>query len=80
MASLKQISSALISVYSKEGLDRIVKKLNELGVTLYSTGGTYSFIEGLGIQVSADPFAPVGGCIAAEGAVFNRDAAGKRHG
>ncbi len=53
MATLKQISSALISVYSKEGLDRIVKKLNELGVTLYSTGGTYSFIEGLGIQVSA---------------------------
>jgi len=53
MASLKQISSALISVYSKEGLDRIVKKLNDLGVTLYSTGGTYNFIEGLGIQVSA---------------------------
>ena len=53
MATLKQISSALISVYSKEGLDRIVKKLNELGVTLYSTGGTYNFIEGLGIQVSA---------------------------
>ncbi len=53
MSALKQISSALISVYSKEGLDRIVKKLYELGVTLYSTGGTYSFIEGLGIQVSA---------------------------
>ncbi len=53
MTSLKQISSALVSVYSKEGLDRIVKKLNELGVSLYSTGGTYSFIENLGIPVSA---------------------------
>lgn len=53
MVSPKQISSALISVYSKEGLDSIVKKLDELGVKLYSTGGTYSFIEGLGIQVNA---------------------------
>ena len=53
MAAPKQISSALVSVYSKEGLDSIVKKLNELGVKLYSTGGTYSFIEGLGIQVTA---------------------------
>lgn len=53
MATLKQISSALVSVYSKDGLDRIVKKLNELGVTLYSTGGTYDFIEGLGLPVTA---------------------------
>ncbi|MCP4314414.1 MAG: bifunctional phosphoribosylaminoimidazolecarboxamide formyltransferase/IMP cyclohydrolase [Bacteroidetes bacterium] len=53
MASHKQISSALISVYSKEGLDKIVKKLNELGVILYSTGGTYHFIEALGIPVTA---------------------------
>ena len=53
MTTPKQISSALISVYSKEGLDKIVKKLNELGVKLYSTGGTYSFIEGLGVGVNA---------------------------
>jgi len=53
MATLKQISSALISVYSKDGLDSIVKKLHELGVRLYSTGGTQSFIEGLGIPVTA---------------------------
>ena len=53
MTTLKQISSALISVYSKEGLDRIVKKLDELSITLYSTGGTFSFIEGLGIPVTA---------------------------
>jgi phosphoribosylaminoimidazolecarboxamide formyltransferase/IMP cyclohydrolase len=53
MASLKQITSALISVYSKEGLDRIVTRLGELNVTLYSTGGTHSFIKGLGIPVTA---------------------------
>ena len=53
MASHKQISSALLSVFSKEGLDRIVSKLHELGVTLYSTGGTQSFIKELGIPVTA---------------------------
>jgi phosphoribosylaminoimidazolecarboxamide formyltransferase/IMP cyclohydrolase len=53
MASLKQISSALVSVYSKDGLERIVSKLHDLGVTLYSTGGTKSYINGLGIPVIA---------------------------
>ena len=53
MGSLKQISSALVSVYSKEGLDKIVLKLHELGVTLYSTGGTQTFIKELGIPVTA---------------------------
>ena len=46
----KKISSALISVFYKDGLDRIVKKLDELGVTIYSTGGTYDFIKDLGIE------------------------------
>ena len=45
----KKISSALISVYYKEGLEPVVKKLNECGVTIYSTGGTQAFIESLGI-------------------------------
>jgi phosphoribosylaminoimidazolecarboxamide formyltransferase/IMP cyclohydrolase len=53
MSPLKRISSALVSVYSKEGLDRIITRLHELGVALYSTGGTYSFIEKLGIPVTA---------------------------
>jgi phosphoribosylaminoimidazolecarboxamide formyltransferase/IMP cyclohydrolase len=53
MTSLKQISSALISVYSKDGLDRIVNRLHELGVKLYSTGGTQKFITELGIPVTA---------------------------
>lgn len=47
---MKQIKSALISVFYKDGLDVIVKKLDELGVKIYSTGGTYDFIEGLGIK------------------------------
>ena len=49
----KKIKSALISVFHKDGLDDIVKKLNELGVTIYSTGGTQSFIEKLGVKVEA---------------------------
>lgn len=46
----KKIKSALVSVYYKEGLDEIVKILNELGVRIISTGGTYSYIKGLGIE------------------------------
>jgi phosphoribosylaminoimidazolecarboxamide formyltransferase/IMP cyclohydrolase len=49
--SNKTISSALISVFSKDGLEPIVKKLNELNVTIYSTGGTEKFIKDLGIDV-----------------------------
>lgn len=49
--SEKNIKSALISVFNKDGLDEIVKNLNKQGVTIYSTGGTQAFIEGLGIKV-----------------------------
>lgn len=51
--SIKKIQSALISVYYKDGLAPIIQKLHEEGVTLYSTGGTQSFIEDLGIPVIA---------------------------
>ena len=47
---MKKIKNALVSVFYKNGLDDIVKKLNELGITIYSTGGTYKFIEDLGIK------------------------------
>jgi phosphoribosylaminoimidazolecarboxamide formyltransferase / IMP cyclohydrolase len=46
----KKISSALISVYHKENLESLVRKLHELNITIYSTGGTYDFICGLGIK------------------------------
>lgn len=49
----KKINSALISVYYKDNLDLIVKELDKLGVKIYSTGGTQSFIEGLGVKVTA---------------------------
>jgi len=48
--SEKKIHTALISVFYKEGLDEIVRMLNNLNVKIYSTGGTFSFIEGMGIE------------------------------
>jgi phosphoribosylaminoimidazolecarboxamide formyltransferase/IMP cyclohydrolase len=53
MNSIKKIKTALISVYHKDHLDDICVGLNKLGVTLLSTGGTKTFIEGLGIPVTA---------------------------
>jgi phosphoribosylaminoimidazolecarboxamide formyltransferase / IMP cyclohydrolase len=49
----KKIQSALISVYYKDGLAPIVELLHKNGVKLYSTGGTQTFIEDLGIPVTA---------------------------
>ncbi len=51
MSDTKKVGSALISVFHKEGLAPIVQKLNELGVKMYSTGGTQKFINDLGIDV-----------------------------
>lgn len=53
MEEQKKIKSALVSVYHKDGLDRIIKLLHENGVKLISTGGTKSFIESLGIPCKA---------------------------
>ncbi len=50
MASRK-IKSALISVFHKDGLDEIVKLLDQHDVTIYSTGGTQKFIESHGVKV-----------------------------
>ncbi|GAB3910363.1 bifunctional phosphoribosylaminoimidazolecarboxamide formyltransferase/IMP cyclohydrolase [Larkinella knui] len=49
----KTIQSALISVYYKDGLEPLVRLLHQNGVLLYSTGGTQTFIEQLGIPVTA---------------------------
>ena len=40
-------------MFSKNGLEPIVKKLKDQGVTIYSTGGTQKFINDLGIEVVA---------------------------
>lgn len=47
----KRIQSALISVYHKEGLDQIAKLLHDLGIVIYSTGGTASYLDELNIPV-----------------------------
>lgn len=53
MEQIKKITSALISVFHKDGLAPIVKKLQEQGVTIYSTGGTQKFINEMGVDVIA---------------------------
>ena len=50
MAEKKQIKTALVSVFHKDGLDELLKKLNEEGVKFLSTGGTQKFIESLGYE------------------------------
>lgn len=50
MAGIKQIKTALVSVFHKEGLERLLEKLNSEGVKLLSTGGTQRFIESLGYE------------------------------
>ncbi|MDR0844594.1 MAG: bifunctional phosphoribosylaminoimidazolecarboxamide formyltransferase/IMP cyclohydrolase [Tannerella sp.] len=53
MAVERQIKRALVSVYHKNGLDEILRKLHSEGVSFVSTGGTQSFIESLGIPCDA---------------------------
>ncbi|NVN95672.1 MAG: bifunctional phosphoribosylaminoimidazolecarboxamide formyltransferase/IMP cyclohydrolase [Bacteroidetes bacterium] len=50
---MKKINSALISVYSKEGIEPIIRKLNELNVKIFSTGGTFDYIKSIGIEAIA---------------------------
>ncbi|MBQ2525094.1 MAG: IMP cyclohydrolase, partial [Prevotella sp.] len=50
MMETKPIKTALISVFHKDGLDELLKKLNEEGVKFLSTGGTQKFIESLGYE------------------------------
>lgn len=53
MNGLKQISSALISVYYKDKLEPIIDLLNELNIKIVSTGGTKQFIEDRGVKVES---------------------------
>ena len=53
MAGTKRMKRALVSVYHKDGLDEILRKLHSEGVTFVSTGGTQSFIESLGLPCDA---------------------------
>ena len=49
MAEQKRIQRALVSVFHKDGLEALLKKLHEEGVSLISTGGTHKFIESIGL-------------------------------
>ncbi|HQB28617.1 MAG TPA: bifunctional phosphoribosylaminoimidazolecarboxamide formyltransferase/IMP cyclohydrolase [Paludibacter sp.] len=49
----RQIKKALISVYHKDNLDTIIRKLHDEGVEFISTGGTQAFIESLNIPCQA---------------------------
>ena len=53
MAGTKKIKTALVSVFHKDGLDELLKKLNAEGVKFLSTGGTQAFIESLGFECQA---------------------------
>lgn len=46
----KKIQSALISVFYKDGLESVVKTLEQLNIKIYSTGGTQKFIEDLNVK------------------------------
>ncbi len=52
MTQGRKIKNALISVFHKDGLSPIIKKLEKIGIEIYSTGGTQDFIEGEGIKVN----------------------------
>lgn len=49
---MKQITSALISVFDKTGLAPIIQEMHRLNIQMYSTGGTQKFIEEMGIPVT----------------------------
>ncbi|MGN6397525.1 MAG: bifunctional phosphoribosylaminoimidazolecarboxamide formyltransferase/IMP cyclohydrolase [Mucilaginibacter sp.] len=51
MSESVQIKNALISVYYKDNLEPIIHELNRLGVNIYSTGGTETFIRNMGVNV-----------------------------
>lgn len=48
MAETKQMKTALVSVFHKDGLEELLAKLHQEGVKFLSTGGTQQFIESLG--------------------------------
>lgn len=50
MAGVKQIKTALVSVFHKDGLEALLAKLHSEGVKFLSTGGTQRFIESLGYE------------------------------
>jgi len=48
-----KIKSALISVYSKEGIEDLARKLESYGIQIISTGGTFDFLMSRGIHATS---------------------------
>ncbi|MCK9218765.1 MAG: bifunctional phosphoribosylaminoimidazolecarboxamide formyltransferase/IMP cyclohydrolase [Bacteroidales bacterium] len=48
-----KIKSALISVFSKDWIEPLARKLESFGIHIYSTGGTFEFLKSKGIQVTS---------------------------
>ena len=53
ISALKKIKTALVSVFYKDGLIDVMKRLQQLGVEVYSTGGTFSYIKENGFDVKS---------------------------
>jgi phosphoribosylaminoimidazolecarboxamide formyltransferase / IMP cyclohydrolase len=53
MNDLIKIKSALISVYSKEGIEELARKLESYGIQIISTGGTFDFLKSKGINATS---------------------------
>ena len=53
MSEIKEIKTALVSVFHKDGLDEILSLLDKSGVKFISTGGTREFIKSLGYDCEA---------------------------
>ncbi|MEI7501036.1 MAG: bifunctional phosphoribosylaminoimidazolecarboxamide formyltransferase/IMP cyclohydrolase [Bacteroidota bacterium] len=45
-----KVKSALISVYSKDGIEDLARKIESYGIQIISTGGTYEFLMNKGIN------------------------------
>lgn len=50
MSATKKIKRALISVFHKEGLDKLIKQLNSQNTEILSTGGTFDYIQSMGVE------------------------------
>ena len=53
MTDLIKIKSALISVYDKDGIEELARKLVSFGIQIISTGGTYDFLHARGIEAAS---------------------------
>ena len=50
---MKKIQNALITVFNKEKIDIIAKELQNLGINIFSTGGTFEYLKKIGVNATA---------------------------